>query len=218
MTFEIEPADKKFESHHWINLPDNLRAVGADSTAVNTGRKNGAIRLLECKLGRPLHWFICNLHLNELPLRHLCKKYIGPTESSTQWKGSHGKALQTCESLPLSPNGIQCISEGPLLPEIDPLDLSKDQAYLYKIIQAIKTGVISVDLLQEKPGPMSHARWLTTASRICRLFVATVQPSQELYAIALFVVCHYRLMWFQIKKYLYCTDGPYQLLSMVKLM
>ena len=33
-----------------ISCDDKLRAIGADSTAVNTGNKNGAIRLLECHL------------------------------------------------------------------------------------------------------------------------------------------------------------------------
>ena len=33
-----------------ISCGDKLNAIGADSTAVNTGNKNGAIRLLECHL------------------------------------------------------------------------------------------------------------------------------------------------------------------------
>jgi len=45
--------------------------VGCDSTAVNTGIHSGVIRRLELQLGRSLHWAICMLHLNELPLRHL---------------------------------------------------------------------------------------------------------------------------------------------------
>ena len=63
---------------------DKLRPIGADNIAVNRGNKNGAIRLLECHLKRALHWFICSLHVNELPLHHLCKKLIGPTKSSSQ--------------------------------------------------------------------------------------------------------------------------------------
>ena len=57
-----------------MSFGGKLRAIGADSAAVNTGNKNDAIRLLECHLKRALHWFICSLHVNELPLRHLCKK------------------------------------------------------------------------------------------------------------------------------------------------
>ena len=74
-----------------MSFGDKLGAIGADSIAVNTGNKNGAIRLFECHLKRALHWFICSLHVNELPLSHLCKKLIGPTESSFPWKGASGK-------------------------------------------------------------------------------------------------------------------------------
>ena len=61
-------------------IKDEIKVVGADSTTIDTGYKNGAIRGLECQLHRPLQWIICSLHLNELPLRHLCRKYIGPSE------------------------------------------------------------------------------------------------------------------------------------------
>ena len=37
---------------------DKIRAIGADSTAVNTGNKKRAIYLLECHLKRASHWFI----------------------------------------------------------------------------------------------------------------------------------------------------------------
>ena len=57
-----------------MSFGDTFRAIGADSTAVNTGNENAAIRLLERHLKRALHWFICCLHVNELLLRHLGKK------------------------------------------------------------------------------------------------------------------------------------------------
>ena len=76
----------------------------------------------------------------------------------------------------LSSKGIQSISGGPSVPELDVKELSSDQAYLYKIMIAIQSGVIDKTLLQEKPGPMSHARWLTTACRICRLYVSQDEP------------------------------------------
>ena len=112
----------------------SIKAIGVDSTAVNTGRRNGAIHLLEASLGRSLQWTICNLHLIALPLRHLCKNLIGPTTSSTQWRGLIGKDLAMRETFALSSGGIKCIVEGPPLPEFDVAELSHDQAYLYRII------------------------------------------------------------------------------------
>jgi len=133
-------------------------------------------------------------------LHHLCKHLIGPTESSSNWKGPVGNALAVCESLPLSSTGIRCIPDGPTLPDIDLADLSRDQTYRYNIIKAVKTGLISSDLLCEKSGPMFHARWLTPAGRICILYVATEVPSDDLYALTPFIVCYYGPMWFEMKK------------------
>lgn len=48
-----------------------LIALGCDGTVTNTGTKGGILRLIELNLKRSLHWFICQLHGNELPLCHL---------------------------------------------------------------------------------------------------------------------------------------------------
>ena len=174
--------------------------------------------MLECHLKRALHSFICNIHVNELPLRHLYKKLIGPTESSSQWQGALGKSSETCETLSLSSKGIHRISGGPpFLSELDVKDLIRDQACLYKIIKAIQTGVIDKTFLREKPGPMSHARWLTTACRICRLFISQDQPCEELHLVTNFVVCHYEPMRFSIKSNPWCTDGSKYFLEIIKL-
>ena len=50
---------------------NNIIAIGCDGTAVNTGAKGGAIRMIELKLNKPVHWLICQLHANKLPLCHL---------------------------------------------------------------------------------------------------------------------------------------------------
>lgn len=56
---------------------NQLSVVGCDGTVVNTGLKGGIIRLLETELKRPLQWFICQIHANELPLRHLMVQLDG---------------------------------------------------------------------------------------------------------------------------------------------
>ena len=61
------------------------------------------------------------------------------------------------------------------------------------------------------------ARWLTTASRVFRLYVGTAQPMSELYSLTQFIVCNYGPMWFQIKCRPRCTDGPNHLLKQIQL-
>ena len=58
----------------WIrekDLQDGIKAIGGDSTNVNTGWSGGVMRWVEEKLGRRLVWIVCVLHTGELPLRHL---------------------------------------------------------------------------------------------------------------------------------------------------
>ena len=56
---------------------EKLVAIGCDGTVVNTGQKGGVIRLIEQKLKRPLQWFTCQLHANELLLRHFLQHIDG---------------------------------------------------------------------------------------------------------------------------------------------
>jgi hypothetical protein len=76
-----------------------LVAIGCDGTNVNTGKKNGIVKHLEVFVGHKLHWFVCLLHTNELPLRHLFKKIDGKTSGPQQFSGTIGKCLGTCETL-----------------------------------------------------------------------------------------------------------------------
>lgn len=50
---------------------DSLIGICCDGEPANTGIRNGILRRFEMQLNRPLHWFVCLLHFNELPFRHL---------------------------------------------------------------------------------------------------------------------------------------------------
>ncbi|GBN15811.1 hypothetical protein AVEN_213607-1 [Araneus ventricosus] len=58
---------------------NELDLIGYDGTATNTGWKNGVLRNVEFKIQRPLQWFICFLHFNELSLKHLFEYLDGET-------------------------------------------------------------------------------------------------------------------------------------------
>lgn len=74
-----------------------------------------------------------------------------------------------------------------------------DQKYLYRMALAIHTGVYDDKLASKKPGPVSTARWLTTASRILRLYVSKQNPSQALQKLVQFIVQVYVPFWFLVK-------------------
>lgn len=77
--------------------------------------------------------------------------------------------------------------------------LRGDQKYLYRMALAIHTGVCDDKLASKKPGPVSTARWLTTASRILRLYVSKQNPSQALQKLVQFIVQVYVPFWFLVK-------------------
>ena len=120
--------------------------IGADSTNTNTG---------------------CILHTNELPLRHLIEVLDGPTGSSNTLTGPAGRLLPNTQSLPYNP-GFEAISCGePLLvlPTDVVADLSWDQQYGYRMLQALEEGSVPLSLQIMVIGPLDHSRWLTTANR-----------------------------------------------------
>jgi hypothetical protein len=191
---------------------DELAAVGCDGTAVNTGNKGGVIRLLEENLNRPLHWFICQLHANELPLRHLISNLDGKTTGPRGFVGPIGKQLDKCEALSV----VEFEPIPTNLPSVDRENLSTDQKYLYDIHLSISEGNCSAEMACKSPGKMSHARWLTTANRILRLYVSTSDPSDTLKSIVLFIMKVYVPSWFEIKVNSSSQDGVRNLFKTVQ--
>uniref|UniRef100_A0A6P7GJ66 Uncharacterized protein LOC114338834 n=1 Tax=Diabrotica virgifera virgifera TaxID=50390 RepID=A0A6P7GJ66_DIAVI len=183
-----------YMKENFVN-PRNLKAIGCDGTNVNTGWKGGVIRTIEVQIGKPLQWVVCLLHANELPLRHLLQHFDGQTKGPNSFSGPIGLLLASCETKPIQ----KFESIDIVLPEVDKNSLSTDQRYLYQICCAIKNGFCSEALSKRDPGKINHARWLTTANRLLRLYVATTNPSQNFLLLVEFITKVYAPMWFNIK-------------------
>lgn len=190
----------------------SLLAVGCDGTAVNTGRKNGVIVLLEKRLKRPLQWFVCLLHANELPLRHLFSSLDGTTTGPNSFSGCIGKSLDKCLDLEVE-------AFEPIVTELPILDsnlLSTDQNYLFQMCTAISNGTVSSNLASKDPGRLAHSRWLTCANRILRVYIGTPRPTHNLKVLAEFIMKVYAPTWFDIKAKSSVKYGPIHVFSMVK--
>ena len=88
--------------------------------------------------------------------------------------GPIGKPLDSVTELPIIPFFTRVNIGDPLI-SLSPKvvgDLFSDQFYAYNIVEDIRSVVISNDLAFLKIGPVNHARWLTTANRICYLLVS----------------------------------------------
>ena len=187
--------------------------MGCDGTNVNTCWKNGAIRRIEKKLGRPVQWFICLLHFIELPLRALFLKIDGQTDGPNSFSGPIGKGLKYCLSKPVvNYKKIHCN-----LPDIDLNILSHDQRYLFKICQAIQSGTCSEELSASEPGTLNHARWLTCANRILRSYISEPKPSEGLKLLVEFILKVYASQWFSIRKNKSVKDGSRHFFKTIEL-
>ena len=198
---------------------NNLQAIGCDGTNVNTGVHRGVIRQLELQIGRPLQWLICLFHCNELPLRHLMIHLDGTTSGPDVFSGNIGKALPNCNELPVVtfearrnnlPDKIKDV-------EVDSMDISKDQKYLYDFCRAIETGHVTEQLARREPGTIAHSRWLTTANRILRLYVSTVSPTAALLLLTDYILQVYAPVWFSVKLESQCYKGAKHLWLMASL-
>ena len=115
-----------------------INSIGCDGTNTNVGWKSGAIKRLEEKLERLLHGIICQLHSNELPLRHSLIHLEGKTSGPCQFTGPIGKLLHDTEF-----EQHQIVDFEPIQANISAdciTDLSSDQQYLLKLHRAVSSG------------------------------------------------------------------------------
>ena len=121
--------------------------IGCDSTNVDTGWKGGTMAQLEKLLGRKLVWFVCDLHTNELPLRHLIIDLDEKTSSNNKWSGPLGQTLDDATELEIEHNIVNIYSSPlPVMPENVSKTLYTDQFYAHLIHKAIRTGQMSLRL------------------------------------------------------------------------
>ncbi|XP_036340639.1 uncharacterized protein LOC118750006 [Rhagoletis pomonella] len=177
---------------------NELVAISCDGTAVNTGYKIGVNAQMERYLQRPLQWNVCLLHFNELPLKKLLTHYIGKQKGPGVWPGVLGSEIMTCTKYPVV-SGFEAIAMGVIPENIGSWELRNDQRYLFDMVLAVNNGECDEYLASKSPGPVSTARWLTTASRLLRVYVSKESPSAELRNMVEFVVKVYAPFWFLVK-------------------
>lgn len=183
-----------------------LRVIGTDGEPTNTGPKSGVIQRMETYLGHPVLRAICLLHSNELPLRHMIKEVDGDTSGPRGFSGPIGKSLANCETRPVR-KFVPIETDLPVV-NLEDTNLSRDQVYLYKMSAAISSGECSPGLGDLLPGPLNHARWLTTACRILREYMTHTRPSKKLQTLATFIVRVYVPTWFIIRTNSKLADAP----------
>jgi hypothetical protein len=190
----------------------SLNAVLCDGTVSNTGKYGGVIRRIEDAIGRPTQWLICLLHTNELPLRKFISVLGGGHTT-----GPSSSTNEILSQLNFDPINLPISDFTPVSGKVNDVsdiamkDLSYDQQYLLKACLFVQQGNMNSDykmfLQTAKPGAVHHARWLTTASRILRLYMSKRNSSPSLCRIVRVILNAYAPTWFQIKQQSSCFDG-----------
>lgn len=134
--------------------------------------------------------------MNEL-LRHLIQ-FIDEKQVDQTRDLTIDKQLEECETFPMV--SFTPISTKSLIDDINSEDLSSEQKYFLDICRVVSQGNCPPEFLNRTPGKNSHSGWLTTASKIIRLYITTEETSEELTVLATFIARMYAPMWFGIKQ------------------
>lgn len=198
-----------------------LSALGCDGTSVNTGNIGGVLTHMERYLSRPVQRIVCLLHANELPFRHLFRMIDGATSGPNSFSGEIGKLLQNCMVSVVQFDRIK-VQDFPIIDKSIVDNLSNDQRYLYRMCAFVRGDERNVNveqLINLQPGPIFHARWLTLACRILRLYVGTDKSMSyysNLKSLAEFIIKSYAPVWFLVKQSPLIKDSGRHYFQMVK--
>ena len=84
------------------------------------------------------------------------------------------------------------------------------------MILAIHSKSVSDSLARRSPGKLGYARWLTTANRVLRVLISSVNPSENLCLITNFIIEVYARTWFDIKSNSNFTQAPIHIFNMIR--
>ena len=121
-------------------------------------------------------------------MRHLLQHYGCGTTGATSFSGDIGIEIGVCHTLPIAAFDTIQKSQFLKIDEQTKRSLSSDQRYLLLICEAVISGNMTESFASRVPGPLNHSRWLTTASRLLRLYVTKTVPSIPLKRLCHFVI------------------------------
>lgn len=143
-------------------------------------------------------------------LRHIFLKLDGTTAGPSAFNGEIGKILQKSCEMPFTIfNSIKIDLEFVVYVADN---LSTDQKYFFEISQAISNGCCSPHLAQQRPGTLNHARWLTMANNLLRLYVAT----ENLLQLVKFVMKVYAPTWYDIKFHYHFQNASIHFMKIIQ--
>ena len=215
------------ELHSWMvenGVDATVEVLGGDSTNEMTGWSGGSIVWVEVLLGRKCFWVVCQIHTNELPLRHLITKLDGKSSSKDGFSGPIGKKLSEVNNMKKKSKfkAIKGTEKLIVLPDNIVKDMSTDASLSYKLLASIRSGRLSPELASMKCGKIVHSRWLTTGETLMMLWMSDHgfkgEILRRLKLIVTFVCNVYFPMFFEIKVKNSIVNGPKHIVTLLRLL
>ena len=188
-------------------LLENLQVFGSDSENAMSGQLGGVIKYFEQYLGRKVLYFVCLLHVNELPYKSSFRALDGKTKSATVYSGAIGGLLPKAEDLPFNPDFVPL--NGPPIMEVSPeflKSLTKDVQDLVKFANLVNSGTQVANGEELSLGHLHEARWFNHATRNLRVFVSQHSlPDKDIKNLVM--ICQY-ICWVYLPQHLDVIKCP----------
>lgn len=211
------------------DVVDQVKGLSFDTTSTNTGIKSGAAILLEKKFGRKLIHLPCRHHIYEIILRSVFETKISSTSApevslferfAKSWPNLNKEAFESSIGDRIISEQIN-VTEVSVLKEFCLEKLTETQIRDdYKELLQLALNFIGAERYKfRSPGPTSHARWMSKAIYVLKIFLFRKQfqlsasEISGLRDICIFLIKIYIKAWFG------CTnaiDAPFQDLLFVQ--
>jgi hypothetical protein len=190
------------------NLNNQVKGMCFDTTASNTGRKNGACILLEQKLEKDLLWYPCRHHVLEIMLEAVVSPALqassGPDiplfkKFKANWNNIDQTSYDILDNFSTVDKHEMIKFATRKLNEIQPRD---DYRELLELTIVLLGGTGTTEIKFKKPGAYHRARWMAKVIYSVKIFMFKKQfklskkEESNLRDICCFAVSIYIKHWF----------------------
>lgn len=212
-------------------IVDQIKCMSFDTTAVNTGPRNGACVLLEQKMQRDMLWLPCRHHILEIMLEAVVVQGVGPSTGpdillfkrfKTFWPQINFQQYEPATTDPLANDVVKGFAEQIIqfskdqLQEFQPRD---DYKELLELTIIFLGGTLEKQLSFKAPAGVHRARWMAKAIYALKIYLFRSQfqlTKKELTGIreiCIFSAAIYIKNWFQASSPAYAPLNDLQLLK-----
>lgn len=219
-----DTADSVFETLTDWRINNDIEAMSFDTTASNTGSRNGACVLLERKFGKRLLWLACMHHVLEIWLRAAWESKFGTSSApfvrmfakfKKDWKNINRTNFTPGILDENISNALDDVKEDIIKFCKEKLNTKYDRHDYKELLDLtlIFLGAYDGEITFRTPGAIHNARWMAKVLYALKIFMFTSQfeiTEEEKYKLrdfCIFVVRFYVKPWMQCTIYVGFCQG-----------